>query len=253
MRGAAAFLLLTAAAPQRVASLNLCTDELALALAAPGQLASVTWLAASPDETRLAPATRGLHLNNGRFESVAHLRPDLILTSGPPNRYAAELAQRLRARVLDLAPPDTAAQVRVNIRRLAAALGRPSAGAALEARYLGDLGPQPRRQTPALFLQGGGYTARPDGLAAAYLAHVGLRQQSAGTHLNLERLLVAPPAVLVISTYRANQASLNQRWLTHPALARLPSRRIPLDGRGWTCLGPEAATTLPALRRALNP
>ena len=41
------------AAPRRVASLNLCTDELLLALAAPEQIMSVTHLAQDPAETPL--------------------------------------------------------------------------------------------------------------------------------------------------------------------------------------------------------
>src|SRR4051812_20913739 len=41
------------AVPRRVASLNLCTDELALMLAAPDQIASVTHLAQQEAETPL--------------------------------------------------------------------------------------------------------------------------------------------------------------------------------------------------------
>jgi iron complex transport system substrate-binding protein len=35
-------------APARVVSVNLCTDQLAMLIAAPGQLQSVSWLAADP-------------------------------------------------------------------------------------------------------------------------------------------------------------------------------------------------------------
>ena len=35
-------------APARVASLNLCTDQLAMLIAAPGQLVSISWLARGP-------------------------------------------------------------------------------------------------------------------------------------------------------------------------------------------------------------
>ncbi|MDO9490377.1 MAG: ABC transporter substrate-binding protein, partial [Sphingomonadaceae bacterium] len=70
------------AAPQRVASLNLCTDELVLLLADKAQLASVTKLGADARETRLAHRAAGLHRNNGRMESVAGLVPDLVITGG---------------------------------------------------------------------------------------------------------------------------------------------------------------------------
>ena len=240
------------APPQRVASLNLCTDELALELAAPRQLVSVTWLAADPDETRLAPRARGLRLNNGRLDSVADLKPDLVLTSGPANRYAAELARRMGSHVVEVPWADTPAEVRDGIARVAAALGREDAGRALIARYDADLGALPERRVRALYLGQGGSAARPRGLAATYFAHAGAELAGAGGPVAMERLVASPPTVLILSTYRAGQASLGRRWLEHPALARLPSRRMALDGRGWSCLGPEAARSIPALRDALG-
>ena len=241
-----------AAPPTRVASLNLCTDELALELAAPHQLASVTFLAADPHETSLAPLARGLHHNNGRMDTVAALAPDLVLTSGPATRYAAELAARMGARVLDVAPPQTIADVRANIRAVAAALGREPAGTALIARFDRDLGRVPPHPAPALLLEGGGYVPRPDGLAAQFLVHAGLAQQPMrGNQADIETLLTHPPAILLTSRYRANQTSNQQAWLQHPALARLPSRRLSFDGRAWTCMGPLAARALPGLRTAL--
>ena len=235
--------------PHRVASLNLCTDELALELAAPGQLASVTFLAADPAETALAPRAAHLHHNDGHLESVAALAPDLVLTSGPSTAYAAELARAIGTRVLDLPPARTPADVRANVRTLAAALGRPQAGAALIARFDRDLGPLPARRRPTLLLQGGGYVARADGLAATYLAHAGLAQTPMpGNRADIETLLLHPPRVLLTTRYRAGQTSNGQAWLNHPALARLPSRRLSFDGRAWTCLGPLAVQTLPGLR-----
>src|SRR5688500_20405940 len=70
------------AAPRRVASLNLCTDELVLMLADPGQIASVTHLAQSPAETPLWRTARRYRRNDGSLLSVAALRPDLVVTMG---------------------------------------------------------------------------------------------------------------------------------------------------------------------------
>lgn len=238
--------------PSRVASLNLCTDELALELAASRQLASVTFLAADADETVLAPLAARLHHSNGRMDSVAALAPDLVLTSGPSTRYAAEIARRMGARVLDVPEPRTIADVRANVRAVAAALGRGQAGDALIARFDRDLGPTPARARAALLLETGGYVPRPDGLAAQFLRHAGLAQTAMpGERADIETLLLHPPAILLTSRYRAGQTSNQQAWLGHPALARLPSRRLSLDGRAWTCMGPLAARALPQLRAAV--
>ena len=243
-----------AAAPQRVASLNLCTDELALLLAAPGQLASVTFLGADPAETPVAPRAAGLHRNNGRMESVAALAPDLVLTGGGANRYAAEMARRLGTRVVDVPPPTSLAEVRRNIRTVAKALGRERHGEALIATMNAQLGTVPARQRPAVLLSGGGYTVRIDSLAAELARHAGLAQQAyVDERIALERLIADPPEVIVVTSYRAGQASLHQMWLAHPALKRLPAstRMIEIDGRSWTCLGPLVAGDIAKLRARL--
>jgi iron complex transport system substrate-binding protein len=243
-----------AAVPKRVASLNLCTDELALLLAHPGQLVSVTFLGADPQETPLAPRAKGLHRNNGRMESVAALAPDLVLTGGGANRYAAEIARRLGARVVDVPPPQTLDELRRNIRTVAQALERKALGEALIAAMDAKLGPAPIRRKAAVLLSGGGYTVRPDSLSAELARHAGLEQQPfPSERVDLERLLADPPEVIVVTRYRARQTSLHQLWLAHPALKRLPktTRLIEIDGRVWTCLGPLVAGEIVALRAKL--
>lgn len=243
-----------AAAPSRVVSLNLCTDELALMLAAPGQLASVHYLAADPHETRLASRARGLHLNNSRMESVAGLAPDLVLTGGGVNRYAADLAHRLGIKVVDVPPAQTIPELRRNVRTVAQALGREAEGERLIRWMDRELGRPPATARSAVLLSGGGYTVRTDSLAAAFARYAGLAQQHfAGERVDLEQLLGEPPAVIVLTQYRAQQTSLHQLWLGHRALRSLPksTRLMPIDGRSWTCLGPLVASDVRRLREAL--
>jgi iron complex transport system substrate-binding protein len=105
-------------------------------------------------------------------------------------------------------------------------------------------------------VSGGGQTIAPDGLAAQWLAHAGLQQQPVPRgQLALERLLANPSQILVLTSYRPQQVSTNQRWLQHPALAALPAstRRISTDGRAWTCLGPALASEIARLRRVVGP
>ena len=238
----------TLATPKRVASLNLCSDELALLLAAPGQLVSVSRLGADPDETALAGRSRGLAINRGRVTDVVGLSPELVITSGgDPN--AAATAKRLGLKVLELPQPETLADVRANVRSVAAALGRAAAGEAVVARMDAALA-GPSGATPALLVSGGGLTVASDGLAAEWLRHAGLVQQDVPRgQLSLERLLASPPKVLVVTDYRANQTSLNQAWLEHPALAALKGvETLHSDGRPWTCLGPTLAPEIARLR-----
>ena len=83
------------AAPARVASLNLCTDELLLLLAEPRQIASVTHLGRNPAETPLWASARRYRSNDGSLVSVVGLRPDLVLTMGGGARDRVAIAGRL--------------------------------------------------------------------------------------------------------------------------------------------------------------
>ncbi|MEI6418413.1 MAG: hypothetical protein WCO82_05040 [Sphingomonadales bacterium] len=249
MRVALALALLlaapAAAAPARVASLNLCTDELALLLAAPGQLMSVSRLGADAHETTLAARARGLALNNGRLGDVLGLRPDLVLTMGAKPQDVA-LAKAMGVRLLALPYPASLADVAAQVRAMAGTLGREQAAAPwlAELAALQASAPRPRA---GLMLGGGGVAPASAGLAGQWLRLAGVMQQGGGT-VALETLVAQPPPLLIMSQYRTDQLSRPQAWARHPALAALPAstRRISTDGRPWLCAGP---ALLPEIRR----
>ncbi|MEL6267927.1 MAG: ABC transporter substrate-binding protein, partial [Pseudomonadota bacterium] len=65
LRKAAVIMLLGAAStaaaqpPARVVSMNLCTDQLAMLIASPGQLVSVSYLARDPASSAMAAEAQG--------------------------------------------------------------------------------------------------------------------------------------------------------------------------------------------------
>src|SRR3954469_24355539 len=95
------------AAPERVASLNLCTDELLLQLGDARQIVSITHLAQQAAETPLWARARLHKRNDGSLASVAALRPDLVLTMGGGARDRSGIARRLGIRLLDLPYPQS--------------------------------------------------------------------------------------------------------------------------------------------------
>ncbi len=242
-----------AAAPRRVVSLNLCTDELLLLLAAPAQIASVTHLAHKAEETRLAPAARRYRANDGSLTDVLALRPDLVLTMGGGGRDRQGIAGRLGAPVLDLPYPQSLAEVQRNVTRVATALGRPGASQASNGRLAALQRASPPRANDTLWLGGGGRTVAAVGLAAEWMRLAGLRQRAVrGDRVDLEQLLIRPPSVLLRSDYRNGQYSNEQRWLSHPLARRVRAgRTLATDGRAWTCMGPTLIPEIERLRRAL--
>ena len=245
--------LLTAAslASLKVASLNLCTDEYLLALAAPAQIVSVTHLAHRPEETRLWRQARRHPRNDGSLLSVARRKPDLVVTMGGGARDRARIAQRLGIHVLDLPYPQRLGDVEQAITTLADALGRPDAGRAWVARIAALKRTQPRRLPDTIWLGGGGRSVQASGLAAEWMRLAGFRQRPLrGDRVSLEQLLVRPPAILLRSDYRRGQYSGEQRWLMHPlAKGTRRSRSIATDGRAWTCMGPPMVDEVLRLRR----
>ncbi len=242
-----------AAAPARVASLNLCTDELLLMLGAPEQIVSVTHLSHQEAETPLWREGRRYARNDGSLLSVAGLHPDLVLTMGGGGRDRGRIAERLGIRVVDLPFPTRLADIEASISEVSRVLGRPERGAALLARIDALKRSTPAQPREAIWIGGGGISMSGDGLGAQWLALAGLRQRTLpGNRATLETLLAHPPEVLVRSDYRAGQYSGQQRWLGHPlARAVRGGRSVQAEGRRWTCMGPLLIDEIVRLRGEL--
>ncbi|MEM9912788.1 MAG: ABC transporter substrate-binding protein, partial [Pseudomonadota bacterium] len=65
--------------PMRVMSMNLCTDQLVLALLPPERTASVTWLSRLPGQSLLVEEASQVGVNYALAEEVIDQRPDLVL------------------------------------------------------------------------------------------------------------------------------------------------------------------------------
>ena len=241
-----------AAAPQRVASLRLCTDELLLLLAEPRQIASLTYLAHSEAETPLWQKARRYPRNDGSLVSVAPLKPELVLTMGGGGRDRGGIASRLGIRILDLPYPQSLADIEAAVAQVAGALGRPEAGRSVLAQIAALRRSAPRGGADTIWLGGGGRSLGAQSLGAEWMALAGLKQRPlAGDRVSLEQLLVAPPAVLLRSDYRAGQYSGEQRWLSHPLAKKVRAgRTLTTDGRVWTCMGPLMVGEIARLRKA---
>jgi len=244
--------LLAASAGLRVASLNLCTDELLLALADPGQIVSVTHLSQQPLESSYWRQARHYPRNDGSLLSVFGDKPDLVLTMGGGARDRTRIAERLGMRVLDLPYPQSVADIEAAITRVARALGKPGNGQKLNGRIEALKRSRPQRAPDTIWLGGGGRSVAATGLAAEWMGLAGFRQRPlTGDRVTLEQLLARPPAVLLRSDYRAGQYSGEQRWLRHPlAKGTSKSRTVVTDGRAWTCMGPGMVDEVLRLRKA---
>src|SRR5215813_14877630 len=83
--------------PQRIVSMNLCTDELVLRLADRGNISSVTWQARDRDNSNVADLARDVPINHGLAEEILPLNPDLVLAgiyTARSEEHTSELQSR---------------------------------------------------------------------------------------------------------------------------------------------------------------
>ncbi len=264
---ALAFLAGTAAAlaeaPRRVVSFNLCADQLLLALADPGQIAGLSPYAADASVSVMAEKARAYPRLQWQAESSIALGPDLVLigNSDRPVTKHVLRAQGLRLHEITLiADIETA---RRQIVEVAAVLGHPERGERLlaeieAARARLHAAPRPPFAT-ALLVNRGGYTAGARSLAAALLAEAGLKPPPGappgyGGYVQLERLLMLHPDVIVLNNVAGAAMDQGSYNLSHPALAALypPQRRIVLPTRYTLCGGPALVAALDYLAALLT-
>ncbi len=247
------------APPARVVSINLCTDQLAMLLAAPGQLISVSNLASDPLSSSMPAEAAAYVPNRGGAEQVFLLKPDLVLAGTYTSRATVGLLQGLGVRVVQVAPVTSLEGVSDQIREVAAALGREAAGEALVAEFEAglaalatDLPP-----APAALYYPNGYTTGAGTLSDDVLRHSGFSNIGAGAGvtgggiLPMELLVMAEPA-LVVTSKPYPGASRSEEILTHPALARLKASAgvVTSSDADWICGTPHILRAVSAMRAA---
>lgn len=247
-------------APARVVSINLCTDQLAMLLAAPGQLVSVSTMAREPESSALAHLAADWPLNSGSAEEVFMLRPDLVLAGSYSTRATVDMLRRLGIEVVEFAPETSFAEVRATIARMGRILGREDAARTMLGAFDAGLAGLRREggEYPviAAIYGANGYVPGADTLASDILAASGMTNlavnlgMTTSGNVALERLILARPDV-VIRPQRYGGSSRAEAILDHPALRNLPLPEGATTGPDWVCPTPmliNAVADMAALR-----
>ena len=253
-----------AAPPERVVSMNLCTDQLAMLLAAPGQLVSVSHMALDPLSSAMVDEAQGYPINRGGAEQIYLMRPDLVLAGTYTSRAAVDLLRGLGVTVVEFPPVDTLADVTTQMRQIGVALGRPAQAEAMAQAFEAELAQMRLSGDPATVAMyyPNGYTSGAGTLSNEILEITGFRNIGAeagltgGGILPLERLVMAAPEVIVTSTPYPG-ASRSEEILAHPALAaiRRDAARAKVSDADWVCGTPvllNAIRTMAEARRSLG-
>ncbi|MBN9435772.1 ABC transporter substrate-binding protein [Bosea sp. (in: a-proteobacteria)] len=238
------------ARPERIVSLNMCTDELVLRLADPAAIASVTWLSQDPRNANMAEAARRYPANHGLVEELLAFRPDLVIAGSFTTRNTVALLKRVGAPVREFGVPRDLAGVTAQIAEMAALLGEPARGEALigeiEAR-LALLAQRIGKERPkALVLRPNGFTVGRGSLVDEILTRAGFVNLAAELGIDnygqiaLETVALGEADILILNTSEGGPPSLAHEILNHPLIGRLGDRLrlVTLPSRLWTCAGP---------------
>jgi iron complex transport system substrate-binding protein len=231
--------------PQRIVSINLCADQLVLALADRDQIAGLTHNATDPAMSGEAAAARGLPLLSNSAEQILAIEPDLIVGM-PASRSAALAALPSQTYpLLDLDTTNTLDEIYTSIRQTASAVGHPERGDALIARMEREIAglPKPGEGRVAAYYQRRGYMTGTGTLIDELMTRVGLINLAGKlgkpplSQLSLEEMVAAEPDFLIVESATDKVTDQGSEMLHHPALKDIPRISIP---QAWTVCGSPA-------------
>ncbi len=254
----------TLANPQRIVSINLCTDQLLMLLAKRENIESVSYFAANPDASAMFEEAAGIRKNQGQAEEILQMKPDLILAGTFTARPAVFLLKRLGFNIVELPVVSNLDDIRRNIMTVARAIGEVQRGELLVAsfnnRLLAALATHQHQRPVAVFYRENGYTTGANTLANTILdaggfdnlaAHLGI---SGSGHLSLETLIDKNPDIIISGRKSSKQGSVAMAAFQHPAFKKFKAQKkmITISDPLWVCGTPfvlDAVENLVAVRQ----
>jgi iron complex transport system substrate-binding protein len=236
--------------PQRIASLNLCTDQVLLQLVERDRIATLSHLARNPEYSNLSEQARQILPNQGLAEEVAPLNPDLILATAYSAGNATLLLKQFDYPMSLVELPDSFISTENFIRDIAAAVGEPQAGENIVGRMLAEMEDVKKRaayrpELTAIIYGPNGHTAGRNTFKNELITLAGFRNLAADLgidgygNVSIEQLLGLRPDVIIIDDSTSNQDSMAQRFTRHPVLQQIKSSAhlVYVPSNLWLCPG----------------
>lgn len=199
----------------RAFSLDQCADQYVLALSPRAAIVGLSKRATAPDSF-LRAAAAGLPERRATAESVLAARPEVVVRYWGGDARLTSALQRRGVRVLTIDDASDFAGVRVNIRKVAAGLGRPAAGERLIGRMDAELAAAAGAGggRGLYYVTSGGDTQGPGTLIDAMIRAAGfanLATRPGYGVLSLESLVLRPPSLVALGFFDQNMAAY-ERW-----------------------------------------
>lgn len=248
-----------AADPQRVASINLCTDQLLMTLADPAQILGLSPYSRDAARSWAATEAKKYRRLSGEAEDVLMLRPDVVVASRYMKRTTRELLKQQGMRVAEFDIAKSIDDVKEQIRRMGDLVGHPDRAEAQIARLDAAIARAreavARKPYRVLALSRRGWVSGDDSVTSALLSITGLSNAASGLDISsggfakLETIVADRPDFILISDDSDVADDEGSALLLHPALEKLypSSRRIVIPEDLTVCGGPMLADALDRL------
>jgi iron complex transport system substrate-binding protein len=241
-------------APQRIASIGLCTDQILLLLVDRARIVTITRDAANPDVSYMAHRVNDIPLNGSTAEEIIPFQPDLILSTSFASPESIRMLKTLGYRVELMPLPESVEGIRNMLRLAGQWLGEAEKAEALISKMDKDIiDAQTRNQHKpirrAIIYSPNGYTIGSHTVENDILQLAGYRNLSAEMgvrqfrQISLETLVTIQPERILIDNYAYNQNSLAYSYVNHPVVkAMVPeANRMYVPAQLRDCAGPQVA------------
>lgn len=243
----------------KIASINVCTDQLLLTLADPAQILGLSPYSRDAERSWDAAKAAQFPKLSGNAEDVLILKPDIVVAGRFTKRATRELLKAKGLRVVEFDVARTFDIAKNQIRQMGELLGQADRATAeiarLDAAIAQARAAAAARPVRVLALSRRGWVSGSEGLTASLLAAAGLGNAAkdlglkSGGFASLEQIVALKPDYLLVNDGSGFAEDEGSAFLLHPALERLypPSKRIVIPERLTVCGGPMLAEAMQRL------
>jgi iron complex transport system substrate-binding protein len=261
---AAPFTPALAADLPRIASMNVCTDQLLITLADPAQIVGLSRFSRDAWQSFAADDARRYRILSGGAEDILVLRPDIVVASLFDKRATRELLKDKGLRLVEFAVPRNLDEVKTQIREMGDIAGHADRATAeiarLDTAIARARGVVAEKHYRVLPLSRRGWVSGSDSLVSSLLTGTGLYNAagdlgvSSSGYASLEAIVNLKPDFIVVSDGDDRAEDDGRAFLLHPALERFypPAKRIVIPETLTVCGGVMLADALDVLVRELQ-
>ena len=248
--------------PQRIVSINICTDELLVALVKTSRIAALSYLARDARSSSIVELAKTLPSASGTAEQALSFKPDLVLAGTFTTPATVRLLKRIGIRVEKIPIATSLSGLFDNLRRLGDILQvREKADTLirqLKSRLENASADTVRDRPSAIFYQIGSVASGKGTLADDVLRAAGFRNIASEQGLHgfapfpLEKVVFARPDYVILSRRVFRYQTPTAANLRHPALQHALRKNgfLMMPEHLLTCAKPATLEVIERLVRA---